>query len=204
VSRSAPAGATAGPRSRILDTALTLMSQLGSAGTSMRRLASACGLNVATIYHYFPSKADLLRALIEERRYGERLATEEPAIDAALPPRERLGAFFRWVAERTLDEEVVLRLLLGEALRGDATARDTAVGLLAQLDVGLTAWLARGFPELGARGVTAEVGARLVRRSLLALVTEHLATGSADVDAHATELATVMLGSTERPTPPVR
>lgn len=204
MSRSAPAGATAGPRSRILDTALTLMSQLGSAGTSMRRLASACGLNVATIYHYFPSKADLLRALIEERRYGERLATEEPAIDAALPPRERLDAFFRWVAERTLDEEVVLRLLLGEALRGDATARDTAVGLLAQLDVGLTAWLARGFPELGARGVTAEVGARLVRRSLLALVTEHLATGSADVDAHTTELATVMLGSTERPTPPVR
>jgi AcrR family transcriptional regulator len=173
------------------------MSQLGSAGTSMRRLASACGLNVATIYHYFPSKADLLRALIEERRYGERLATEAPAIDAALPPGERFTAFLRWAAERTLEEEVVLRLLLGEALRGDATARDTAVGLIAQLDVGLTAWLARGFPELEARGLTPEAGARLVRRSLLALVTEQLATGSVDVDAHATELSAVVFGATE-------
>jgi AcrR family transcriptional regulator len=200
VSRPAPVGADAGPRSRILDTALTLMSQLGSSGTSMRRLASACGLNVATIYHYFPSKADLLRALIEERRYGERLATEEPTIDASRPPGERLAEFLRWVAERTLNEEVVLRLLLGEALRGDATARDTAVGLLAELDVGLTAWLAGGFPELEARGVTPELGARLVRRSLLALVTEHLATGSVDVDAHATELAHVVFGREGGPT----
>ena len=40
----------------------TLVSERGAAGTSMRRLAAACGLNVATIYHYFPSKADLLRA----------------------------------------------------------------------------------------------------------------------------------------------
>jgi AcrR family transcriptional regulator len=194
VTRPTPVAADAGPRGRILDTALTLMSQLGSAGTSMRRLASACGLNVATIYHYFPSKADLLRALIEERRYGERLATEEPAIDAALPPGGRLAAFFRWVAERTLDEEIVLRLLLGESLRGDATARDTAVGLLTELDVGLAAWLADGFPELRARGIAPELAGRLVRRSLLALVTEHLATGSTDVDAHATELARVMFG----------
>ena len=46
------------PRTRILDAALALMSEQGSAGASMRQLAAACGLNVATIYHYFPSKAD--------------------------------------------------------------------------------------------------------------------------------------------------
>jgi AcrR family transcriptional regulator len=202
VNRPATLRADADPRSRILDTALALMSQMGSSGTSMRRLAAACGLNVATIYHYFPSKADLLRALIEERRYGERLAAEEPVIDAALPPGERLAVLLRWVAERTLDEEVVLRLLLGEALRGDATARETAVGLLAELDAGLAAWLASGFPELVARGVTPELGARLVRRSLLALVTEHLATGSVDVEAQATELAGVMFGREGGPTRP--
>ena len=47
-------------RGRILDAALALMSESGSAGASMRQLAAACGLNVATLYHYFPSKADLL------------------------------------------------------------------------------------------------------------------------------------------------
>ena len=61
------------------------MSELGGAGTSMRRLA-ACGLNVATIYHYFPSKADLLRALIEERRYGGGMAAEDPPADPGLAP----------------------------------------------------------------------------------------------------------------------
>jgi AcrR family transcriptional regulator len=179
-------------RQRILDAALSLMSERGAAGMSMRMLAGACDLNVATLYHYFPSKADLLRALIEERRYGERLATEEPPIDATLPAGERLATFVRWVAERTLEEEVVLRLLLGEGLRGDATARESATGLIAQLDAGLATWLARGFPELDARGLAPDVAARLVRRSLLALVTEHLATGSADVDAHADELAEVV------------
>ena len=63
------------------------MSELGAAGTSMRRLASACGLNVATIYHYFPSKADLLRALVEEQRYGERMATDDPPLATDLRRR---------------------------------------------------------------------------------------------------------------------
>ncbi len=188
--------AGAGQRSRILDAALTLVSELGSAGTSMRRLASACGVNVATIYHYFPSKADLLRALIEERRYGERMAVEEPPIDASLRPNERLASFVRWVADRTLEEEVVLRLLLGEGLRSDPTARQSANDLLAALDGALVGWLADGFPELARRGLAPVVVAHLVRRSLLALVTEHLATGSADVGAHAGDLAAVVFPGT--------
>ena len=42
-------------RGRILDAALRLMAEQGSVGASMRQLAAACDLNVATIYHYFPS-----------------------------------------------------------------------------------------------------------------------------------------------------
>ena len=48
-------------RERILDAALLLMSDRGAGSTSMRQLAKACDLNVASIYHYFPSKADLLQ-----------------------------------------------------------------------------------------------------------------------------------------------
>ena len=56
-----------GQREHILSTALSLMSQHGVTGTSMRSLAGATGLNVATLYHYFPSKRDLLVAVLEER-----------------------------------------------------------------------------------------------------------------------------------------
>jgi AcrR family transcriptional regulator len=187
---------TAGPappgqRARILDAALTLVSERGSAGTSMRRLAAACGLNVATIYHYFPSKAALLAALIAERRYGERMALEDPPIDPALASPERFAAFFRWIAGQTLAEETVLRLLLGEGLRGDATARASARDLLAALDGTVAGWLADGFPELAP--TPPEVAARLVRRALLAVVTEALATGASEVDVAAADLAAALL-----------
>lgn len=178
-------------RSRILDAALTLVSELGASGTSMRRLASACGLNVATIYHYFPSKADLLRALIEERRYGERMASDDPPIDAALPPHPRFAAFFAWVATQTLREETVLRLLLGEGMHGNDTARQSARDLLAALDDTVVVWLDAGFPELSS---PAPAAARLVRRALLAVVTEQLATGAADIPSYADDLATVLFG----------
>ncbi|HEX8802938.1 MAG TPA: helix-turn-helix domain-containing protein [Acidimicrobiales bacterium] len=184
--------AAANQRSRILDTALTLVSELGAAGTSMRRLAAACGLNVATIYHYFPSKADLLRALIEERRYGERLATEEWPIDAALPPRPRFARLLTWVAERTLEEAAVLRLIVGEGMRGNATARQSATELVGAIDAAVAVWLASGFPELAERGTPPEAAARLARDMLLAVVIEQMATGMTDVAAHADDLAAVL------------
>ncbi len=187
------AGVESGARSRILDAALTLVSERGAAGTSMRRLAAACGLNVATIYHYFPSKADLVRALVEERRYGERMATDQPPLAPELPPRERLAAFVRWVCASTLDEETVLRLLVGEGLRGDATARRSAAELLSTTDATMATWLASGFPELAADdgGPSAADLAGVVRAALLGAVAEHLVTGAVDVDALADHLAAV-------------
>src|SRR5438034_11825619 len=55
-------------RNRILELTLGLMADHGASGTSMRAVAGACGLNVATLYHYFPSKHDLLQAAIAHRR----------------------------------------------------------------------------------------------------------------------------------------
>lgn len=188
-------GAPESQRSRILAAALTLVSELGAAGTSMRRLASACGLNVATIYHYFPSKADLVRALVEEQRYGERMAADDPPLAADRPAGERFAAFFLWVVAETLEEETVLRLLVGEGMHGDAVAREAARDLLAALDVTLAAWLASGFPEL-APSTSPVVAARLVRRTLLAVVTEHLATGHDDRAAAAEDLASTLFPTT--------
>ncbi len=167
--------ASSDPRTRILDAALTLMSEQGSAGASMRQLATACGLNVATLYHYFPSKADLLHSVMEERRYGERLSVDAPPLDATLPPRERLATLLEWLWANALDEEAVWRLLIGESIRGETEAAWSAAVLVDALAIALEAWLADGFPEvMGERPALA----RVIRGHVFALVVEHLALGA--------------------------
>ena len=139
-----PAAAPTKQRDRILDTALDLMAEHGASATSMRQLATACNLNVAALYHYFPSKADLLRSVIEERRYALRLR-ELPEIDANLPPRQRLVALILAMWDGVREEEAIWRLLLGEALRGDETAAAVGLEILDELQPGLRAWIEQLF-----------------------------------------------------------
>ena len=185
---AAPSEAT-DPRTRILDAALTLMSEQGSAGASMRQLASACGLNVATIYHYFPSKADILRSVMEERRYGERLGTDHPDLDPEQPPRARLVQLIEWLWANARDEETVWRLLIGEALRREEHATSSAIEVVDALEATLEQWVRDGFPELDG---DAAALARVVRGQVFSLVVEHLALGEvsdATARSRAQELA---------------
>jgi AcrR family transcriptional regulator len=69
-------------RSRILQISLSLMSQRGVDGTSMRDLAAAAGLNVASLYHYFPSKRDLLEAVLVEHGFLPMVADAPPTSGA--------------------------------------------------------------------------------------------------------------------------
>lgn len=196
---SAQSTTTADPRTRILDAALSLMSEQGSAAASMRQLAAACGLNVATIYHYFPSKADLLRSVMEERRYGERLSLDAPPLRPEVPARERLTALLEWLWANALEEEDVWRLLVGESLRGEEAAATSASELVDVLAQALEVWLADGFPEL-----TDEVPvvARVIRGQVFALVVEHLALGAVTptvARARAAELAGLIFPVAELP-----
>lgn len=183
---------SADPRTRILDAALALMSEQGSAGASMRQLAAACGLNVATIYHYFPSKEDLLHSVLAERRYGERLALDPPLIDPELAPRPRLALLVEWLWANALEEEAVWRLLIGESIRGESAASASAAGVVDALAQALVHWLEDGFPELPG---DPRALARLVQAQVFALVVEHLALGEVSVGVarqRAQELAAVV------------
>jgi AcrR family transcriptional regulator len=161
-------------RSRILDTALALMSEHGSADTSMRRLATACGLNVATLYHYFPSKTDLVRTVIEERGYFVLLGSEGAvSFDLDLPLEQRLVEFLAFLSAAMLAEEVPVRLLLNEGLRRETTAVATVTQLLAAIDDAIARWLGEGFPDLpGDR----DRHGRTVRHLLVSRLVEALAT----------------------------
>jgi AcrR family transcriptional regulator len=172
--------ATTDQRTRILDTALALMSERGAADTSMRRLAAACDLNVATLYHYFPSKADLLSSVIAERRYFELLADGAPDIDGSLPVAERLTALLVWLADSAAAEEQLIRLIVGESLRHEPGAVDTVTELLDAMDSALSRWLRIGFGELT---VGVDELARSIRAQLIGLLVQELAVPSADRSA---------------------
>src|SRR5690606_30163968 len=89
-----PAATTPGSqRSRILAAALDLMATHGVGGMTMRQLAAACDLNIATLYHYFRSKSELLAAVIDERDYDAALRRPDLPVDRGLPPRARLARF---------------------------------------------------------------------------------------------------------------
>jgi AcrR family transcriptional regulator len=173
---SGPTAAASESRRRILDAALALMSEHGVAGTSMRQLAAACDLNVATLYHHFPSKSELLAAVISEQGYLDRMRTDgpPPELRRGPDPRKRLARFVTWLWEASEQEEAVWRLLVGESLRGDPAARAEALALVDGIDVAVTAWVAEVVPEVGER---AGPVARLVRATLFSLIVEHLALG---------------------------
>jgi AcrR family transcriptional regulator len=133
-------------REHILDTALRLMSAHGSTGMSMRQLAAACGVQVAAIYHYFPSKDALLAAVVAERQYGSRLADPLP-VDADASPEERLRELFLVVWQGAIEEEAIWRLLLGESLRGEPAVQPVGLALLDLLGPATTEWVKRFVPE---------------------------------------------------------
>lgn len=157
-------------RARILDTALHLMAANGAHAMSMRRLAAACDLNVATIYHYFGSKADLLEQVVAHRDYPD-LLPEVPPIDADLAPRPRLAALLSWLWAEMATQDDMWRLLLGESLRGDVAALGSAAELSALFESALTRWLTALFHDLPLEPART---ARVLRGVIYGFFVEHL------------------------------
>lgn len=64
-------------RSRIIDRASELMMQRGINGFSYRDISEPLGVKNAAIHYHFPSKVDLIRALIEQQHEALRRGTSE-------------------------------------------------------------------------------------------------------------------------------
>ncbi len=54
-------------KEQIIEAAITLFAQQGFDGTSTRQIAGSIGITEGLIFHYFPTKADLLNAVLETR-----------------------------------------------------------------------------------------------------------------------------------------
>jgi AcrR family transcriptional regulator len=113
-----------GRRDEYLDAAMRRFTEHGYLGTSIDMLVADVGGSKATFYRQFPTKADLVRGLIE--RVGETIGAEmlDPTMSSA-PLRDELTAIGRSACRGVWSPAAaaVLRLALGEYNRFPELAR---------------------------------------------------------------------------------
>ena len=98
-------------REHILETALKLFARHGFDGTSTKQIAQAAGIAEGLIFHYFPSKDDLLSAVLETRHsfIGELRSLLEEAEHK--PVSEVLQALATgWLSTLRREKEITLVL----------------------------------------------------------------------------------------------
>lgn len=84
----------------IMDCAAALFAKEGYPSAKMQDVAKACGATKSMLYHYFPSKDDLLFAMLVEHLERVIQGVEE-AIAASGTPRDRLAALVQAYTQKS-------------------------------------------------------------------------------------------------------
>lgn len=152
-------------RARILDAALDLFGAQGYGATSMSAVAAEAGLSMTGLVHHFPSKPDLLTAVLEARDQAD-MAELHGGGDGRLSPGWACLDDLAEVVARNATRLPVVRLftmLAGEAVDADHPAHDWLVLHHDRARDGVAGALRAG-QEAGtvAAGVDPEQVARLV------------------------------------------
>jgi AcrR family transcriptional regulator len=178
-------------RDRILEATLGLMARGGSHGTSMRAVAAACGINVATLYHYFPGKQDLLQAAIAHRRAADLPASPFPE-GLAGTVEDRLAALLDHLfVDMTADEDL-WRALIADAIHGDEDILRPLLETANAFEHALGDWLRMLCPD--APGLHEPAVVRAIRNASIGVLVEHLPQAEgrrAALEGRARELAHV-------------
>ena len=85
--------------------ALKLFRKQSYFNTSMSEIADACGLQKGSLYHYFPSKEDLMKRVIKMVHEYFKSNVFSHAYDKSLPPQKRLEMLFTSAESVFLDNE---------------------------------------------------------------------------------------------------
>lgn len=84
----------------IMDSAAVLFAKEGYPSAKMQDIAKACGATKSMLYHYFPTKDDLLFAMLME--HLERVVhSVEGATQTQAPPREKLLAMVQVYTQKS-------------------------------------------------------------------------------------------------------
>ncbi|MGW0037854.1 TetR family transcriptional regulator [Gordonia sp. NPDC003376] len=86
----------------LLECAIRNFTERGYHGTSMRDIASSAGVTVASIYHYYPSKQEILREIMAATMRDTIESTRDAVLAADNSPARQLDAAMRaWVIFHT-------------------------------------------------------------------------------------------------------
>jgi AcrR family transcriptional regulator len=132
----------------ILDKAAALFADMGYPSAKMQDIAKACGASKSMLYHYFPTKDDLLLALLSE--HLERLIAEiEGAIEERGTIEQRFSRFVRAYVQKSAqsrqrhvsamnDVKFLPRTMQKPILNLEIRAIDLVATLLRELNPGLS------------------------------------------------------------------
>jgi AcrR family transcriptional regulator len=111
-----------GTRERILEVAEASLADDGYHGMRLHRIAERVGIQKASLFHYFPSKEHLYRAVLDEG-LDETEQTLRQVIDAEGTPLEKIRllveAYVDMVAVHPGRTKILLRQSLGDVPSGD-------------------------------------------------------------------------------------
>jgi len=104
-------------RAKIMAAAEELFAARGYAGTPIRDIAAAAGVNGAMIHYYFGNKEGLYRSILETAATEVRALLKEAAREDE-PTRERLARFIHAYATYVLNHPNLARIIHRELLDG--------------------------------------------------------------------------------------
>ena len=96
---------------KITKAAMTVFSENGYHGTTIKQISAATGLSYGLVYHYFSSKEELFRHLVDVA-LDTSISTIEPALDAPGTAWEKLENLSNVIAREAFTGEASLYFII--------------------------------------------------------------------------------------------
>lgn len=137
-------------RQVILDTAEDLIAEEGYAAFTARRVAAIVDIKLASLQYYFPTRGDLLKAVMENivARYKDKALSE--VVDMTVSPSIRFATIIRWFLEDIRTNSKTSRLFpqLWALAGHNDQARDALDDLMIAYRQQLGQWMSEVNPAL--------------------------------------------------------
>ena len=133
-------------RNQILAAALEIFAEQGFHGTRTRELAERAGVSEALVFHHFPTKEALIRAILDEVGFEDRIRMIEEQL-GPLPPREALTGLATHLLEQLRDTPEKFRVVFSGLVETPHLANEFYRKFLSRLLALETRLFARAFSE---------------------------------------------------------